>query len=70
GVARVLPFETHTFINPDLTIHLLRPPRGEWIGMASKTHLGDQGYGLAESALFDERGRFGRSVQSLIVDER
>ena len=25
GVSRVLPWETHTFINPDLTIHLLRP---------------------------------------------
>jgi Acyl-CoA thioesterase C-terminal domain/Acyl-CoA thioesterase N-terminal domain len=70
GIARVLPFETHLFINPDLTIHLLRPPEGEWVGMQSRTHLGDVGFGLAESALYDERGRLGRSVQSLLVDTR
>jgi hypothetical protein len=70
GISRVLPFETHLFINPDLTLHLLRPPVGEWVGMATRTHLGPHGAGLAESALFDERGRVGRSVQSLLVDLR
>jgi hypothetical protein len=70
GIARVLPFETHLFINPDLTVHLLRAPEGEWVGMRSRTILGDAGFGLAESALFDERGRLGRSVQSLLVDTR
>lgn len=70
GVARVLPFETHTFVNPDLTVHLLRPPRGEWIGMQTRTHVGPDGYGLAESALHDVHGRVGRSVQSLLLDTR
>jgi hypothetical protein len=70
GVARVLPFETHLFINPDLTVHLLRPPDGEWIGMATRTHIGPAGVGLAESALYDEGRRVGRSVQSLLVDVR
>jgi hypothetical protein len=70
GVARVLPFETHLFINPDLTVHLLRPPDGEWIGMATRSHIGPAGVGLAESALYDESGRVGRSVQSLLVDIR
>jgi hypothetical protein len=70
GVSRVLPFETHTFINPDLTVHLLRQPAGDWIGMSTRTHLGPDGYGLAESALFDGQGRIGRSVQSIIVDVR
>jgi acyl-coenzyme A thioesterase PaaI-like protein len=70
GVARVLPFETHVFINPDLTVNLLRPPQGEWVCLQARTHLGPDGYGLAESALFDVRGRVGRSVQSLLVDRR
>jgi len=70
GVARVLPFETHLFINPDLTVHLLRAPDGEWVGMRSQSILGTTGFGLAESALFDVRGRLGRSVQSLLVDTR
>src|SRR5262249_56445278 len=33
GVSATLPFERFLFINADLTIHLQRPPRGEWIGL-------------------------------------
>ena len=33
GVSGGLPYDRYTFINPDLTVHLLRPPVGEWIGM-------------------------------------
>ncbi len=74
GVSSGLPFDRFTFINPDLTVHLLRPPVGEWIGMRTASHYGSNavcsGAGFAESALFDADGRLGRSVQSLIVDER
>jgi hypothetical protein len=70
GVAGALPIEQFTFINPDLTIHLLRPPVGEWIGLRSVSHYGHRGAGLAESALFDAQGRLGRSVQSLLVAGR
>ena len=74
GVSSGLPFEKFTFINPDLTVHVLRPPIGEWIGMRTASHYGTtaatSGAGFAESALYDADGRLGRSVQSLIVDER
>ena len=74
GVSGGLPFERFTYINPDLTVHLLRPPVGEWIGMRSESVYGtttsSTGAGFAESALFDADGRLGRSVQSLILDER
>jgi hypothetical protein len=74
GVSGGLPFEHFTFINPDLTVHLLRVPVGEWIGMRATSHYGtttsSTGAGFAESALFDAEGRIGRSVQSLILDER
>ena len=70
GVSGSLPYEQFLYINPDLTIHLLRPPVGEWIGMRTDSWYGDDGAGLAESALFDERGRLGRSCQSLFVDPR
>ena len=49
-------------------------PVGEWIGMRSASHYGttgtSTGAGFAESALYDAEGRMGRSVQSLILDER
>jgi Thioesterase-like superfamily len=74
GVSRGIDTERYTFINPDLTIHLLRQPEGEWIGMRSGSFYGADGRttgaGFAESALFDEAGRVGRSVQSLLVDPR
>jgi acyl-coenzyme A thioesterase PaaI-like protein len=70
GVARVLPTETFTFINPDLTVHLLRVPKGEWIALRSITHPGPDGSGLADTALYDEHGRVGRSVQSVVIDAR
>jgi hypothetical protein len=67
GVSRVANLDEMTFINPDLTIYLEREPVGEWICIDAESRLHDHGIGIAESALFDERGRIGRSVQSLLV---
>jgi Thioesterase-like superfamily len=71
GVSSVVPWAKYLFINPDLTIHLARPPVGEWVCLEARSMLspGD-GMGMAESALYDESGRIGRSVQSLLVDRR
>jgi hypothetical protein len=70
GVSSELDPEMLVFINPDLSVHLLRAPEGEWIGMQAQSHYGPRGAGLAEAALFDQRGRCGRSVQSLFVAPR
>jgi len=70
GVSWVLPFEDWIFLNPDLTMHLARPPVGEWVGLDAHTVPSDQGMGLAESAMYDERGRLGRAVQSLLLQRR
>lgn len=67
GFSRVLGREW-LFVNPDLTVHLSRPPEGEWIGLAATTWATGDGIGLAEGALFDRFGRVGRSVQSLLLD--
>ena len=70
GVSRVLDFSTHTFINPDLTVSLARIPEGEWILFDAVSRLSAEGYGQAESQIFDRSGPVGRAVQSLIVSER
>lgn len=70
GVSRVLDFDRHTFINPDLTVALGRLPEGEWICFDSVSRLSSDGYGQAESQIFDSAGPVGRAVQSLIVSER
>jgi hypothetical protein len=68
GISAALPFGRWRFINPDLTIHLQRLPGGEWVCLDAVTWLEDEGSGLAESELFDERGRLGRSLQSLLLE--
>jgi hypothetical protein len=59
-----------TFINPDLTVYLHRLPEGEWVGLDALTVPEAEGIGMAESVLFDEQGRIGRAVQSLLLDRR
>jgi hypothetical protein len=56
------------FINPDLTISLYRHPAGEWVCLEAATYVGSQGIGQAESVLWDEHGRLGRAMQSLLLD--
>ena len=68
GVSSVLNFDEWTFINADLTISLARMPVGEWILLDAQTWLGDHGAGLAFAKLGDERGYFGRAIQSLVID--
>ena len=70
GISAILDFSKYVFVNSDLTINLLRRPEGEWIGLDARTHLGPDGGGLAESALFDGRGLIGRATQSLSVRQR
>lgn len=70
GLSWVLPVERWLFVNPDLSIHLLRLPVGEWIGMRSTTLPSGAGIGLADTELYDLTGRIGRSAQSLILDVR
>ncbi|MEN9538777.1 MAG: hypothetical protein RLZZ126_1012 [Pseudomonadota bacterium] len=68
GISAVLDYRAgDQFMNFDLNIHLLRQPVGEWVCLDARTHLGGDGGGLAESALYDEMGLVGRSTQSLMV---
>jgi hypothetical protein len=70
GVSAELPFEDYLFINADLTIHLWRQPRGEWVGLDAQTLLQGGGTGVAESVLHDEHGAIGRAFQTLVVQPR
>jgi acyl-coenzyme A thioesterase PaaI-like protein len=70
GVGAALPFERFLFINADLTVHLQRQPRGEWIGIDARTLLHSGGTGLAESVLHDTHGPVGRAFQTLVVQPR
>lgn len=70
GVSQVLDPRQFTFVNPDLTVYLHRPPVGEWVCLDARTIPQQRGIGLADTRLLDEQGPVGRSAQSLFIDAR
>jgi hypothetical protein len=70
GISAALDFAHYSFVNCDLTVNLLRRPLGEWICLRSRSLLGGNGCGVAESALYDETSLIGRATQTLAVRRR
>jgi len=70
GISATLSWEEYLYINPDLTLYVEREPVGEWICLESQTRIAAGGIGIAESVLYDERGRVGRATQALLVAPR
>ncbi len=53
-------------INPDLTLQLVRYPRGSWICLESQATATGAGIGIMESTLWDGDGRFGRVLSTTV----
>ncbi|HTS95195.1 MAG TPA: thioesterase family protein [Streptosporangiaceae bacterium] len=70
GVSATLDPQRFTFINVDLTVVLSRDPDGEWLLLDAVTTIGDQGAGLAETALSDRYAACGKAMQTLLVAPR
>ena len=70
GISAVLDWRRYLFINVDLSVHFERMPEGEWVCVDAVTLPQPNGIGTAESVLSDERGRFGRAAQALLIAER
>ena len=70
GASSLFDFQSHLFINPDLSVFMDRPARGVWVGLDARTTLGTAGVGMAQCVLWDIHGPLGRSIQSLLVERR
>jgi len=70
GTSAVLDFREWTFLNADLTVNFSREPVGDWILLDAESWIGPDGAGLAMARLGDERGYFGRAIQSLVIEKR
>jgi hypothetical protein len=70
GVSMSLPIGGWFSIPPTMTTTLLRAPAGEWVHLACRTHLTDDGIGLAHADLFDTDGFIGEVSQPLLVQRR
>jgi hypothetical protein len=69
GVSAALDHRHWRFVNPDLTVYLLRPPAGEWVALEAATTIA-AGVGLADTTLHDTHGPIGRAAQTLFVAPR
>lgn len=67
GISRNLDLDEMSFVNPDLTIALHRPPQSEWLASRAISHWQSNGIGLAHATLFDETGVVGVALQSLLL---
>lgn len=56
-----------SFPNADLTVHLVRAPKGEWVGIDGRSQWLSHGAGLTFANLYDEQGFIGRSSQSVVL---
>ncbi|MEM9563483.1 MAG: thioesterase family protein [Actinomycetota bacterium] len=53
-------------INPDLTLQVLRYPRGEWVCLDARPAATAEGIGMMETTLWDGDGRFGRVLSTTV----
>lgn len=67
GLASFLDFREQATINPDLSLHLLRSPTSDWIGMDSAYQLSDDGIAQARAFLFDLDGHVGTVLCSALA---
>jgi Thioesterase-like superfamily len=70
GVSATLDWSRYLFVNVDLSVHLHRPVAGEGVCLDAITIPERTGIGIADTALYDERGPVGRADQTLLIDER
>jgi acyl-coenzyme A thioesterase PaaI-like protein len=70
GISAELDFAGWSFLNVELTVHLVRPPAGEWVCLDARTQVDPDGIGLANTTLWDKHGRIGTAAQSLLVSPR
>lgn len=70
GISAMLEWTQWVFINPDLSVHLHRMPARQWILIDASTTPASTGVGTASASIYDERGRIGFSLQSLLISPR
>jgi hypothetical protein len=70
GISAALDWDRWSFVNVDLTVHLSRSIRGEWVLLDARTRYEPEGTGLATSVLHDVDGVVGTGAQTLLISEQ
>jgi hypothetical protein len=69
GISSLVAFgeRTVSFVNADLTVSSRRDLDGEWVRLESASDWREDGTGLTQSRLWDERGEVAIAVQTLVL---
>ncbi|MBW2268328.1 MAG: thioesterase family protein [Deltaproteobacteria bacterium] len=70
GAGNALDLRRFVSINPDLTLHIEREPRSDWIGIEGSTEVRADGTGQSLGSVYDLHGRIARAQASLYVAAR
>lgn len=70
GVSAALDVREWGFLNSELTVHVVRPPVGEWVCVDAETSVAGGAVGTATSTVWDAHGLVARSAQALLVVRR
>ncbi|SIR89220.1 thioesterase family protein [Williamsia sterculiae] len=70
GLGTTLQPDEWSWMNTDTTVHLVRPPRGDWFGIDSRMAVGPTGVGATFSELFDDQGCVGRGAQTTLLSRQ
>jgi hypothetical protein len=57
-------------VNPDVTVHVLREPVGDWIAVDSTSYYARDGIGHSRAGLYDVEGFVGTGATSAVLDRR
>ena len=70
GTGNDMDYSKYTSVNPDLTIHVLREPRSDWIGIRATTLRAIDGIGQSFGIVYDLEGEIARAQASLLLERR
>ncbi len=70
GTGNAMDYERYTSINPDLSVHVVREPCSDWIGLRGVTTRSADGIGLSSATINDAEGVIGRASATLLLDRR
>ncbi|MBB4615417.1 thioesterase family protein [Novosphingobium taihuense] len=68
GLSSVMDWREWSFANVDISLHLARMPRSEWIRVAARTASSGNGIGVVATSLADLNGDIGHAHQTLFFD--
>lgn len=68
GTSSYVSWREWSYPNVDISLHLARMPRGEWIRVQAITESAGNGIAVVDTRLADEHGEFGHAHQTLFME--